>query len=162
MALDKAPLKSALQASMASFPETAALAAQGWADAISAHVATGQSPQGVPPTPASIAAGKPSMSSSIATAFQSGSASGAASGISSAVALFYAGLLFVGATPGVVSAVNGTAALGAALSSAFSENSANSATVSEAADRFADAIHACAQTVIVTHAPPSAVTGPLT
>ena len=162
MALSKAPLTSALQASMASYPASATDAAQGWADGIAAHVGAGQSPQGVPPTPASVSGGKSALKASIAKAFQTGSAAGAASAVAAAVGTFYQTLLFTGTTPGVVSAVGGASALSSALSAAFSESAANSATMAQAADRFASAIHACAQTVIVTHAPPSAVTGPLT
>ena len=162
MALSQAALKSPLEASLSSYPASATIAAQGWADAIASHVGAGQSPQGVPPTPASVAGGKAALASSIASAFGAGSASGAASGVASAVATFYQALLFTGATPGTVTGVTGAAALSTALASAFNDNAANSVTMAQAADRFASAIHACAQTVIVTHVPPSAVTGPLT
>jgi|WetSurMetagenome_2_1015567.scaffolds.fasta_scaffold29462_4 hypothetical protein len=162
MALNKASLKSALQASIAGYPASPTVAAQGWADAIAAHVGEGMSPQGVPPTPASVTAGKSALASSIATAFQAGSAAGAGAAVGAAVALFYQGLLFTGATPGTVTGVPGAAALSPALSAAFSDNAANSATMAQSADSFANAIHACTQTVIVTHVAPSFVVGPLT
>lgn len=162
MALTKATLKDAILSSLEGYPSSADAASQGWSDAIAEHVSTGQSPQGVPPTPASVSAGKGALSSGIASAFQSGSGSGAASGLSAAVVTFYQGLLFTGATPGVVSSVGGGGVLSSAMAAAFSENTSTAATMAQAADRFADAIHACAQTVIVTHAPPSAVTGALT
>lgn len=162
MALSKPPLKSAMQASLESYPDSPTKAGQDWANAIADHVSLGQSPQGVPPVPASVAAGKPGLASAIGAAFQDGSSAGAASEIAAGATVFYQALLFAGATPGVVSAVTGTSALSSALASAFDENTENSASMAEAAERFADAIHACAQTVIVTHAPPSAVTGPLT
>lgn len=162
MPLSLAPLKSDLQASMEGYPASAAVAAQGWANAITSHVATGLSPQSVPPTPASIAAGLSALASGISSAFQSGSASGAAGGVAGAVVTFYWGLLFDGVTPGTVTAIGGSGALGTALAAAFNDNTSSSATMSEAATRFANAIHACAQSVIITHVPPAYVVGPLT
>jgi D-arabinose 1-dehydrogenase-like Zn-dependent alcohol dehydrogenase len=82
--------------------------------------------------------------------------------VAGAVVTFYQGLLFTGTTPGTVTGVTGAGALSSSLASAFSDNAANSATMSAAADSFANAIHACTQTVIVTHVAPSAVVGPLT
>jgi hypothetical protein len=159
--LNRDTLKSAIQASLESQPPTAAGAAQGWANAIAAHVAEGQSLQAVHPLGPSIDAGKPGLTSSIASAFQSGSVAAAASGLSAAVVTFYQGLLFMGVTAGAVTGVPGAGAMTASLSAAFSDNAANSATVAQAASSFADAIHACAQTVIVAHVAPAAVTGPL-
>jgi hypothetical protein len=159
--LNRDTLKSAIQASLESQPPTAAEAAQGWTNAIAAHVAEGQSLQTVHPLGPSIDAGKPGLTLSIASAFQSGSVAAAASGLSAAVVTFYQGLLFMGVTAGSVTGVPGAGALTASLSAAFSDNAANSATVAQAASSFADAIHACARTVIVAHVAPAAVTGPL-
>lgn len=154
-------LKDDLQESLESFPATPVDAADGWAEAIAVHVAKGIGPQFVPATPASIMAGKSSLASSIALAFQSGTAPGAGAAAGNAIVQFYSGLLFLGYTPGSVTLISGAASLNSSMAAAFSENMLNAVSVSDAAARFADAIHTCAQSVIVTHEAPAYVVGPL-
>jgi len=160
--LTKAVLRNGLQLSMESFPASAAAAAQGWADAITAHVATGMSPQNVPPTTASINGGKAALTSSIASSFQTSEGEGTGPALASALSDFYFELFFEGDTPGWVIAVPGASSLGSALATAFRDNTASSASVAVAAGRIADAIHACTLTVTVMHIPPHYIVGPLT
>ena len=153
MPLSASTLKSALQASLESYPATAVVAGQAWADAIAAYIAGGSSCQAVPPTSASIDAGKAALAASIAAALSSGSAASAAAGLSAAVALFFQGLLFVGVTPGSVAAVGGAAALQAGMQVAFATFWP---TMADAAQEFATQIDLCAKTVMVQHAAPAA------
>lgn len=163
MALDKGPLKTALEASLSSYPSTAAAAAAAWAAAYETYAQGGRSCQGA--GPGSLAAAKATLEAALTAAFQDGTAAGASSAMAAAFTAFWLTppVTFAGSTPGVVTAVTGTAAFSAALSARFTANAANpNLTFSDAAQGFADDLDlVLTKTVVVTHSAPGACAAPL-
>jgi hypothetical protein len=68
---------------------------------------------------------------------------------------------FVGVTPGIVTAVAGTAVLQAGLLASWAANTADEASAELAAEQMAGLLDAFTHTVVVTHAPPTVCAAPL-
>lgn len=155
--------------SVGRYPASIAEAASAWAAIYRAFAATttAPSPPGTP-VPASLSAAEATLASALALAFavRPGAIPALASAISSAVTIFWLTppVAFAGVSPGVVTAVGGTAALTSALSSAWTANATlfpqGGPSASTAAAQVGSALGAFTLTVLVTHAGPPVV-GPL-
>lgn len=156
MALSVQALTNALIGIATAFPGSYAEAGQRWAAAYGATYAAnaqslaGGSPVGIPGAQAILA-------SSLAGAFASGSAAAA---MAAAFIAFWGGppMAFLGAFPGIVTAVGGTFDLAAA----FQANIDSKATVGDACARIAGILDASTRLVIVTDSTtPSPTIGPI-
>jgi hypothetical protein len=157
LALSKPSLKSDLQSLFQSPPAAVSDIADAWAAAYGSYAAGARSCQAGSP----ILSGRQGLlSSALAAVFTSSTnpATTAAS-FDAAFVAFWAGVVFSGTTPGVAVAVPGV--LSASLPVMWASNVASSASYSDAAQAHADTFDIFTKTVIVTHAPPSACSGPI-
>lgn len=159
MALNSAGLATAIQNVFESYPDSAADAASGLADAYYNYASAGQfGTSTIQLTPGH----KSALESTLLSAIQdpeSASASGFASAWSSGVATFWTAVPVAGAQSGVTNGCPGAAALSISLTSVFS-NTENSA--SDAANQLATALHGATTTVTATVAPPPGTIAPIT
>lgn len=164
MALDSSSLADALKKVFEAPAADFVSAAKNWADAYAEYATSAQSCQLVPPVQASIDAAHAVLQATLATAFAAGvDPVSTSSAMSSAFTSFWftPPVAFEGVTPGVVTAVAGTAVLEAGLLASWAANTADQADAGLAAEEMATLLDAFTHTVVVTHAPPSACATPL-
>ena len=166
MALNPVTLKNELLARvLATPPATSQGCAQGWADAYRIYAGAAQS-CGVPGIPlgAALDAARDLLEASLVPIFTGGTdPASTASGLAVAFQAFWLAppIPFAGVTPGVVTAVAGTAALQAGLLASWVPSPDPWPTAGQAATTIATLLNTFTHTVVVTHAPPSACALPL-
>lgn len=161
--LNKASLKTALQSLFEAPPATKAECADAWASAYKNYASGAQSCQSGSPNPAALTAAEAILSATLLAAFNGTNASDTATAFSTAMSAFWLlpPVLFSGVTPGLVTVVAGAPALQSALLALWSANVAGNVSAADAAQGHADIFHAFSLTVVVTHAPPTTCTGPI-
>lgn len=158
MALNKTQLRTDLEALFTAPTESYADAAEAWADAYAVYAANAKSCS-TPGAPASLAAAKATLKAVLTTSFSTRTvASDTAGDMAAAFTAFWLvpPVPFSGTTPGVVTAVAGTAALQAALISTWAANLASQVSAAAAAESMAELLDIFTKTVLVTHVAPSA------
>lgn len=164
MSLQKQDLELDLEAlmSLQPFPASATAAGEKWADIYADYAGGAQSCAGVPAT---LAAAKETLRAALGAAFASGvDPATTASMMASAFTAFWLAppVAFVGTSPGVVTAVGGTAVLSAGFVTTWAANVAAQATASQAAAALATLLDVFTKTVVVTHSAPTACVATLT
>lgn len=145
MPLNKADLKTDLQAVFEGYPGTREQAANEIGDAYDAYAATAQSCAGLTPTLVNLAP----LKSQLKTAFETGGTPATvADAVAAAFEAYWTGALF-GATGAVVT-VGGTSALSSGLAALWAAQAATLATFSSSAQAHADLLDTFTKTVNVT------------
>lgn len=163
MPLNNASLKTAIQDMATNYPATAAAGAAALSSAYATYAQGALSCGGGAPVPASITAAQATLTTALTAAFGNTVAASTAAAMASAFTAFWLTppVAFVGAPPGAVIAVGGTAALQAALISQWAANIASGASASDAAQGMADALDIFTKTVVAMHGAPITCTAPI-
>lgn len=164
MSLDQSVLSDELNkifSGQGGYPATAQAAGQAWAAAYKEYAKTAASCGSAGAPSVEVDARAAVLSSSLGSAFASGTPAAIASGWVSGLTAYWSGMVFPGATPGVAAPPTIVGTLTASLPALWVASIAAKSNAADAAAQHAALFHAVTQTVIVTHAPPSACAGPL-